>query len=337
MQRHLATLLDESRGSGDRARVTATGGHTRRAFLERATRATLAGLVSAGVLPARADAAGEQSAEPRWQIGCYTRPWGQYDYRVAMDAIAEAGFKYVGLMSTKPKDNAKWALVITVDTPLDEARQVGVEAAQRGLQIPSVYGGRIPVHRSLAEGIAGLKKLIDNCAAAKAKSLLLGGINREALVEPYYKAVAECCDYAVEHGVAFALKPHGPLNATGPECRRAIERVGHKNLTLWYDPGNILFYSDGKIDPVDHAATVRGLVTGMCVKDYRQPDDVRVTPGTGQVDFPALLARLQQGGFTGGPLVIETLAPGDPDVLVKEAKRARKFVENLVADTEPGN
>ncbi len=34
-------------------------------------------------------------------IACYTRPWAKYEYRVALDAIAEAGYKYVGLMTTK--------------------------------------------------------------------------------------------------------------------------------------------------------------------------------------------------------------------------------------------
>ncbi|MHC4084655.1 MAG: hypothetical protein ACYSU5_05525 [Planctomycetota bacterium] len=34
-----------------------------------------------------------KNSDGPWQIGCYTRPWGQYDYRVALDAIAEAGFK----------------------------------------------------------------------------------------------------------------------------------------------------------------------------------------------------------------------------------------------------
>src|SRR5512136_1727938 len=52
-------------------------------------------------------------------IGCYTRPWDKYDYRVALDAIAEAGFKYVGLMTTKSKSG----FVITKDTTPEEAAQ----------------------------------------------------------------------------------------------------------------------------------------------------------------------------------------------------------------------
>ncbi len=303
---------------------------TRRAFLSNTARFTAASTAAAALTRSTAMAKPHPTREP-WQIGCYTRPWAQYDYRVALDAIAEAGFKHVGLMSTKPKDDAKWALVIDVTTSVEEAAEVGRQARQRGLQIPSVYGGSIPVNRSLQEGIDGLKKLVDNCAAAGGTTLLTAGINRRELEAPYYKAVAECCDYAAEKRVALTLKPHGPLNDTGPLCRKALERVDNDNFSLWYDPGNIFAYSDGALDPVDDAATVDGLVTGMCIKDYlRATDNVNVTPGDGAVDFTRVMARLRQGGFAAGPLVIETLTPGEPPALIQEAKKARRFVERLV-------
>ncbi|MBN1346146.1 MAG: hypothetical protein JXQ73_25890, partial [Phycisphaerae bacterium] len=72
-------------------------------------------------------------------------------------------------------------------------------------------------------------------------------------------------------------------------------------------------------------------VTGMCVKDYKHPKDVWVTPGTGMVDFLAVMARLKKGGFLRGPLVIETVARGDgslPQILA-EAKKGRSFVTDL--------
>ncbi len=105
--------------------------------------------------------------------------------------------------------------------------------------------------------------------------------------------------------------------------------VNHKNFRIWYDPGNIYYYSDGKRDPVTDAATVDGLVVGMCVKDYKHPKKVDLTPGTGMVDFPAVMARLKQGGFTGGPLVVECLEPGDLKQTLAEAKKARLFLEEL--------
>ena len=306
---------------------------SRRRFLGRVLTFGASGLIAPQVLAGRAFAAVEPTKGDRWQIGCFTRPWDQYDYRVALDAIAEAGFKYAGLMTTKSE---KGNLVISVATTPEEAHQVGLEVKQRGLKVPSVYGGDFPVQQSLEAGIKGLRTLIDNCAAVAADSLMLGGLGDVKLYRTYYKAVAEVCDYAAEKKVGIVLKPHGGLNATGPQCRKSVELVGHKSFTLWYDPGNIYFYSDGKLDPVQDAPSVAGLVSGMCVKDFtmsgegeKLSKEVAVTPGTGKVDFPAVLAALKKDGFTGGPLVVECLARGERAAILAEAKKARRFVEGL--------
>ena len=294
---------------------------SRRDFLGHSLRLGAAGFAASYTAASTmASAAGD-----RWQIGCYTRPWAKYEYRVALDAIAEAGFKYAGLMTAKSKNN----LVISVETTLEEAEQVGREARKRGLRIPSIYGGDIPVNESLEAGIEGLRKLIDNCAACGAGNLLMGGVGDEKLFKVYYKAIGECCDYAAEKGIGISVKPHGGLNATGPQCRKTIEMVNHKNFRIWYDPGNIYYYSDGKLDPVTDAASVDGLVVGMCIKDYKHPKKVDLTPGTGMVNFPAVMARLKQGGFTGGPLVVECLEPGDLEQTITEAKKVRLFLEEL--------
>jgi sugar phosphate isomerase/epimerase len=259
-----------------------------------------------------------------WLIGCWTRPWASEDYRLAMDAIAEAGFKYIALTGAKTKTRR----VIAPATTLEESQQVGEEARKRGLTITNVYGGGVP----LQPGGESLRKMIDNCAAAGAWSVLLAHVGNEETFRECCKTIAACCDYAAEKRVVIVLKPHGGTTGTGPQLRRAVELVDHENFTLMYDPGNICFYSDGRVDPVEDCAAVDGLVTGMSVKDYRHPKNVALTPGTGQVDFPALMARLGKGGFTHGPLVIETLAPGDPDHTLAEAKRARRFVEGLIGD-----
>lgn len=297
---------------------------TRREFLGQSARFGAAGL-AAFTLGASAS---EDSTNGPWKIGIYTRPWDRYDYRVALDAIAEAGYSYAGLMTTQSDTR----LVISQQTTPEQALEVAEECQQRNLKVPSVYGGGIPVSESLEAGIAGMRRLIDNCDIVKAENLLMGGIGNEDLYEAYYKSIAETCDYAAEKGIGISVKPHGGLNATGPQCRKTVEEtVGHDNFRIWYDPGNIYFYSDGELDPVDDAATVDGLVVGMCVKDYIHPRNVAVTPGDGMVDFAKVVARLKQGGFTQGALVIECLEPGDEAHLLAEAKRAREFVEALVA------
>ena len=270
-----------------------------------------------------------RAGAPRWQIGCYTRPWDQFDYRTALDGMAKAGFKYAGLMTAKGKS---W-VIITTDTTPDEAAEIGGEVRQRELKLISLYAGDFRVAKSVQAGIEGLRQLIDNCKACGASNLMLGGVGEAKLYDDYFTVVRECCDYAAAKGIGLSMKPHGGLNATGAQCRQAVDRVGRQNFRIWYDPGNILYYSDGALDPVDDVASVDGLVAGVSVKDFRLPKEVMVTPGTGLVNFPGVFERLKEGGFTRGPLIVECLAPDTAAQIRNEAKKARLFLESLTGQT----
>jgi sugar phosphate isomerase/epimerase len=282
------------------------------------------GLASAGIAGlARAET---PPAEP-WTLGCYTRPFDQYDLWTALDAIAEAGFRHCGIMTAKGKS---W-VVITADTSAEEAARVGAEIRKRGLGCLSVYGD-YPVKPAVAENVRALQRLVEHCAACGSPDLLLGGTGEAELQAPYYDAIREVGEFAAARRVRLTIKPHGGFIATGPQCRAALERVNHPNFRLWYDPGNIYYYSDGARDPVTDAASVDGLVVGMSAKDYRDPKDVMVTPGTGRVDFRAVLARLRRGGFTRGPILVETVARGELRQVIAEARRAREFLEALTRE-----
>jgi sugar phosphate isomerase/epimerase len=272
-------------------------------------------------------AAAGAAAQESYQIGCYTRPWADEDYRVALDGMAAAGYKYAGLMTTKGTSR----LVITSQMTPEQAAAVGEDVRKRGMQTISVYSGGFPVEKSIEAGIAGLRRLIDNCAACGSPGLLLGGTGKEGLVEAYYKVVAECCDYAAGKNVGLSVKPHGGANATGAQCRKIIEKVGHRNFGVWYDPGNIFFYSAGAIDPVDDVGSVDGIVAGVSIKDFKPPKEVLVTPGTGKVNFREVFMRLKKGGFKRGPLVVECVDPGDTAQVTAEARKARQLLERLTA------
>lgn len=293
---------------------------TRRGFLK----ATSAFALTSAASGLSSRLAAESSSA--YQIGCYTRPWDQHDYRTALDGIAEAGFKYAGIMTAKGKS---WVM-ITPKTAPEEATQIGEEVRKRGLKTLSVYAD-FGVKESVEQGVGQLRTLIESCALTGSPNLMLGGVGEEALVERYYKVIAECCDYAKSKNVGLSVKPHGGQNATGAQCRKLVEGVKHANFGIWYDPGNIFYYSEGKLDPVDDAASVDGLVVGMSVKDFLPPKEVIVTPGTGKVDFPKVLARLRKGGFTRGPLIVECVARGETAKITAEAKKARLFVEEQIA------
>src|SRR3989304_3103409 len=96
---------------------------SRREFLGGGLRLGAAGLAMPFAAAVWSAEEPDEKKKERWQIGCYTRPWDKYDYRVALDAIAEAGFKYAGLMPAK----SKHTLVISVSTTPEEAATVAEE------------------------------------------------------------------------------------------------------------------------------------------------------------------------------------------------------------------
>ena len=257
-----------------------------------------------------------------WLVGCWTRPWAGHDYRVGFDAIAEAGFRYVALTGAKTRTGR----VISVATTLEEATQVGEEARKRGLTITTVYGGDVAIEK----GPEDLRKMLDLCKAAGGWSVMLSKVGDEKSYEASCNSIIQCCDEAASKQIAIVLKPHGGTTGTGPQLRDCVKRINHKCFTLMYDPGNIFYYSQGKIDPVEDSHSVQGLVTGLSVKDFKAPNEVMFTPGTGKVNFSVLMNGLRTAGFTHGPLMIEALTPGDLPHTLAEAKKAKVFVESLV-------
>jgi sugar phosphate isomerase/epimerase len=221
---------------------------SRRDILRAGAAAVVAGLAGAKISLA-------EEAAMHYQLGCYTRPWAQFEYRVALDGIAAAGFKYAGLMTAKTAQG-KSGQVITMNSTPEEVAAVAEEVKKRGLKTLSIYGGNFGAEKSVENGIAGLKRLIDYSATCGCPNLLLGGTTNEKVFKDYYKVVAECCDYAAAKGVGLSVKPHGGQNSTGAQCRKIIESVGKPNFRIWYDAGNIYYYSKGALDPVQDAPAV---------------------------------------------------------------------------------
>ena len=130
---------------------------TRRDFLGRTVTLGASGLLGSQLL-ARSTHAAPADCKSTYRVGIYTRPWDRFDYRTALDAMAEAGFKHAGLMTTTTEGRR---LVIQADLTTDQCAKIGQEVKSRGMTIPSVYGGGIRVNKSLETGIEDLKRLID--------------------------------------------------------------------------------------------------------------------------------------------------------------------------------
>jgi sugar phosphate isomerase/epimerase len=287
---------------------------SRRHFLGQALLAAASATAAAAALPA--------ARRSGYQIGAYTRAWGNRHYRVALDGMVLTGYKFAGL-SVHDKGR-----VLDRDSTDEQAAAVGAELKSRGLRLVTLSPGGFDLAKPIDEGIRQLRRLVDLAVICGAPCVQVNDPAKPELDPGFYKVMAEGCDYAAAKRVLLTVHPHG---SPGAHLREQIRKAGHPNLRLMYDPGNIGFYSHGKIDPVADAAAVDGVVYGMSVKDFRLPRDVSITPGTGLVDFSRLLARLRQGGFTSGPLTVECLIPGELDTVNAEARRAREFVERLIA------
>jgi sugar phosphate isomerase/epimerase len=269
----------------------------------------------------------ETKTKVNYQIGCFTRPFDNWELDRALDGIAAAGFKYCGIMTAKGKS---W-VVITPETKIDEALKIGELAQSRGLKISCVYGDFASMP-PVDEWNLYLRQLIDCTQACQAPYLMLGGIGDKNSFNPYYNTVRNCCDYAQSKNIHLTLKPHGGTNATGNDLRKIINYVNHENFKVWYDPANIFYYSDGQINPIDDIVSCKGLIVGMSIKDYTHPKNVNVTPGNGLVGYPKLFKTMIELGFSSGPLIVECLAKGDYESVVNEAKKTREFLNNLIAN-----
>ena len=126
------------------------------------------------------------------------------------------------------------------------------------------------------------------------------------------------------------------LFETGQETpitlKRTIQLVGTGNLGINLDPANLIMY--GKANPVDALDVFGEYVRNTHCKDGFYPTDgmslgKEVNIGEGKVNFPALIKKLKEVGYT-GPLTIEREISGEQQM--KDIMESKVYLEKLVAE-----
>jgi sugar phosphate isomerase/epimerase len=149
--------------------------------------------------------------------------------------------------------------------------------------------------------------------------------------------MADAAAFAEERGIKLVMKPHGGGSGASAEILSAIKTVGHKNFKIWYDAGNIIYYT-GK-DPVEELKPIVQHVTGFCAKDCsvetdaagKRKPDVMIQFGAGKVDFTAVFKALKTGGFN-GPVMVECCKIGPTAAeTTANAKANRDFLTKALA------
>jgi sugar phosphate isomerase/epimerase len=258
-------------------------------------------------------------------IGCFNRPWTKWGgIEVALDGIKDAGFSVMGLLSRTKTD--PFIGVEATDEYLDALKR---KIATRGLKA-NMAAIRTKVDGTVDEGIKDLRKQIDNAQKLGLEWLMSFGVDRPQDHEPYFKLMADAAAYGKERGLKLVLKPHGGSSGASDEIIRSIKAINHPNFSIWYDAGNIIYYT-GK-DPVTELESIAKYVTGFCAKDCAAPKaDVMVQLGSGKVDFARVFSVLKAAGFN-GPIMLEGSDPGKSAAeATANAKANREFLERTIA------
>src|SRR5207249_4535270 len=175
-----------------------------------------------------------------------------------------------------------------------------------------------------------LRKQIENGKFIGAQFLLTFGVNKPEHHENYYKLMRDAAAYAQYRKMKLVLKPHGDASGVSEELLRCRGRGGPPKWKIWFDAGNIIFYT-GK-DPLEQLKPVVHHVTGFCAKDCdKQKGSVWLQFGAGAVDFPAVFGELKKAGFN-GPVMVECCELGDtPEIVTENARKNRLYLEQLFA------
>ena len=260
----------------------------------------------------------------KWQIGCFNRPWTKWPFDQTLKEIKAAGFKTTGLL-TRTKEEP----FVGADATPEYLAGLKSRIAASGL---SANMGALRSRHDipLADSIREARKQIDNAWFLSLKYVLSFGADKAEEFAHYAKVMSDAAAYAQDKGIKLAMKPHGGISGASNEILRVIKAVNHHNFSIWYDAGNIIYYT-GK-DPVAEIDPIVQHITGFCAKDCGElKGDVMIQFGAGKVDFPSLFKKLKSAGFN-GPLMVECCKVGQTaEETSANARENREFLERALA------
>ncbi len=303
---------------------------SRRGFLK--TSVVAATAVAMNVFDADVSAAGVS-----WPIGCFNRPWMQkfgsrtqplstlqpanWGLDAALNGIKEAGFLTAGLLTPMPDEP-----FLAADASDDYLTDLKRRIAASGLTA-TMGSVRINFSSSVDDAIQQVRRQIDHAHFLNVEWMLTFGVDKKEDYANYCRAMTDAADYAQEKKIKLVLKPHGGSSGASEEILRCLKDVGRPNFKIWYDAGNIIYYT-GK-DPVEELKPIAQFVTGFCAKDCAAPkSEVMIQFGTGKVDFPAVYGELKKAGFN-GPTFIECAGGRTFQKVTDGARANRVFLEMI--------
>ncbi|MEE2754351.1 MAG: TIM barrel protein [Candidatus Latescibacterota bacterium] len=262
---------------------------------------------------------------PKHKIGSTTRPYNQLGFSEACVRIAKAGYSDVAVFAHDRE------IPVDSGSSQEQVSLTRTAAADAGLDASMILG-RTHLELGLDAAIGDYKKLIDNAASLGVKWILELGTAKQEQYEDYPKLMQAVAGHADSAGIGISLKPHGGISLTAQELIDLHDQVGHPAFRISYDPGNIIYYTQGEVRPESEVEMVASRTSTLIIKDCSldgDKPDVMVTAGDGLVDFPFVIEKMQAGGFV-GPMYVECVGSTDPGDVDADLKRTHAFISGLI-------
>jgi sugar phosphate isomerase/epimerase len=278
--------------------------------------------------PEEKDKPPDRSKPTRFQIACMTLPYAAFPLQRALTGIKEAGYGFVAWGHHHTEDGGNATPVLAADAPPEKARELGQRCRDLGL-VPVLLFGPVP------EEPKALARCVRQAAAAGVGQVLTMGNTKGNDAKVWVRNFKELGPLARDQGVVIVVKPHGGNTGTGAALAEIVREVNDEGVKISYDAGNVMDYH--KLDPLPDVRKCAEEVRGFCIKDHRTfPKDQDCGAGLGEIDHYRLLAPV---AFTGRtmPLCCENIfapvvaRPGKPEGIDALARRAREFLETVVA------
>lgn len=261
---------------------------------------------------------------PEWTIGCLNRPWTKWSADEMLDGVVAAGYRLVGLQTPTKAD--------PFNGPEASGEYIAAlkqKIAVRGLAL-NVGRLRTKDGAPLTDAMATIRQQVENARALGLTTLINTGVGKKEQYDGWYQQMNFAARVAADAGLKLVTKPHGGVNAAAAELLVCLEKINHPNLGIWYDAGNVIYYT-GR-EPLAELEPIIAHVTAFTAKDCAgKGSEVMTQFGTGKVDFVAHLRRLKKAGFK-GPIMVESCAIGATAVeTTANAAANRKFLEAAIA------
>jgi sugar phosphate isomerase/epimerase len=275
------------------------------------------------------------------KIGCFTLPFRKYPFAKALDAIAAAGFKHVGIWPVHED------LAIFRHEPREEAfvREARKSIASAGLSPSVLFGQHMPLNDA---EFATFEIKLEQAADLDCRELLCWGpwpwktFMKEKRpdadwlrdTQAFFKYLPLCAQKAEKLEVTISFKPHCGLTAASKELLQIVQKVPSPRIKASYDGGNVSFYEG--LDPVEDLKPIAAHCASLIIKDH-VGGHANAAPGAfpnvgkGKVDHKAMLAILLQHKFT-GPVTVEKIEGETLEELSASAKASYETLAGYAKD-----